>query len=89
MGRRYKNKEPFIIEFVETIATIPYGYVIGLVITVICLGISELLIPWHFGEVSGEMGKQMLIHVAPAFQWFFRIIAGLSLLAAISNFWIK
>jgi len=86
MGRRYRNKEPLFIEFIEMIAKAHYGF--GLAIAVVFFGIAELLIPWWFGRIP-EWGERMLIHVVPPFQWLFLGIAGISLLAATYSFWIN
>jgi len=85
MGRRRKNS--FLDDFVKVlgaIVDIPYGYIIGGILTLVLLGASELLLappsPEELGLYAPAIGN-----FTKFFQWFFRCLAGCVFIATLIN----
>ena len=87
MGRRRKNS--FLDDFVKVlgaIVDIPYGYIIGGILTLVLLGVSEL---WLAPPSPEELGiyAPAIGNFTKPFQWFVRFLATCSFIATLISFY--
>ena len=86
MGRRRKNS--FLDDFIEilgAIVSMPYGYIVGGILTLLLLGMSELWMAPSSPEKLGPYAPAIESFIEP-FRWFVRFLAVCSFMAALISF---